>query len=563
MAVMRKLALVVVAMALGVTGLASVAASPIPPAPELWFIDSDGSDARPVIQENYGWSGFTWSPDSREFAYLLSSELHVRDVATGVDRVLVSPVDPAGIEWSPDGKWILYKFSAPDGVSGFRAVSPTDGTIRTIYQQQGAILSGATWAPDSTRIAFAGALPPPRPSPGNPASLFVVDGSSGTATEIVSDQSNYVAPTWAPDGSWIAFTTWDSNVAIVRPDGSDLKVVTIRGEYGASPDWSPDGSRLAIGTAGGLYVVDPDTNTRMRIADQGFGPEWSPDGNEIVYSADGDLFVVDVDTGGSRQLTEDPRRNDAPRAWSPDGNTIAFSSIRQLILCPGFPFPVEASIVGTSGDNHLVGTDGADVIAGLGGNDTIEGFGGNDIVCGGAGEDAIFGNDGSDTLHGQGGRDVLEGASGNDTFDGGPSSDKLEGNGGSDIVVFLSSNRGVTIDLAQGTSRGNGADVLTSIENASGTTGRDTLRGDRRKNVLRGSSVDYYGDRNDRLIGRAGSDELYGDEGDDVLRAGAGNDYLEGDRYRQRGSDELYGGRGTDTCRRGAIYVSCEHHPPL
>jgi Ca2+-binding RTX toxin-like protein len=60
-----------------------------------------------------------------------------------------------------------------------------------------------------------------------------------------------------------------------------------------------------------------------------------------------------------------------------------------------------ATIVGTSGNDHLTGTSGNDVIVGLGGNDVINGRGGNDTICGGAGNDTISGGAGDDTRLGR------------------------------------------------------------------------------------------------------------------------------------------------------------------
>ena len=57
-----------------------------------------------------------------------------------------------------------------------------------------------------------------------------------------------------------------------------------------------------------------------------------------------------------------------------------------------------ATIVGTSGDDHIRGTSHADVIFAGGGRDTVDGRGGNDIICGGAGSDHLLGGSGSDMI---------------------------------------------------------------------------------------------------------------------------------------------------------------------
>jgi len=164
------------------------------------------------------------------------------------------------------------------------------------------------------------------------------------------------------------------------------------------------------------------------------------------------------------------------------------------VLCAG----VEATIVGTPGDDRLLGTEGRDVIAGLGGRDVIYAGGGDDLVCGGDDDD------------------VISGGSGNDRLLGGPGSDELSGDPGDDVVLG-----------------GGGHDRLA------GGAGSDVLRGQGGNDRLEG------GEGDDRLIGGAGTDELLGDGGDDRL-------------FGQGGDDLLQGGAGVDRARGGPQTDSCE-----
>ncbi|WP_432561266.1 ExeM/NucH family extracellular endonuclease [Kineococcus sp. SYSU DK003] len=91
---------------------------------------------------------------------------------------------------------------------------------------------------------------------------------------------------------------------------------------------------------------------------------------------------------------------------------------------------LEATIVGTGGDDVLRGTNGADVIVGLGGDDVITGGNGDDVVCGGDGDDRISGGNGNDVLLGGAGEDRLAGDNGSDELYGGAGEDVLDqGNG--------------------------------------------------------------------------------------------------------------------------------------
>lgn len=76
---------------------------------------------------------------------------------------------------------------------------------------------------------------------------------------------------------------------------------------------------------------------------------------------------------------------------------------------------LDATVVGTAGDDVLRGTHRDDVIVGLKGNDRIYPGGGNDTVCAGPGLDLVWGGDGRDHLRGGRGLDLLNGGAGRDT----------------------------------------------------------------------------------------------------------------------------------------------------
>lgn len=105
---------------------------------------------------------------------------------------------------------------------------------------------------------------------------------------------------------------------------------------------------------------------------------------------------------------------------------------------------IEATIVGTAGDDVLIGTDerdvifagpGDDIIRGGAGDDIICGAGGNDIINGGSGFDWILGGSGADRLRGDAGSDMLRGGPGDDRLAGGPNRDVLIGNTGTDVCI--------------------------------------------------------------------------------------------------------------------------------
>ena len=234
------------------------------------------------------------------------------------------------------------------------------------------------------------------------------------------------------------------------------------------------------------------------------------------------------------------------------------------------------TIVGGAGNDNLLGQDGDDILEGRAGDDTLEGGAGADTLLGGGGNNfasyanaaggvtvnlispgsntgdaagdtyssiqnligsafdddlsgtfaanTINGGDGNDTLFGNTGDDTLSGEVGDDTLNGGPGADTLLGGGGSNTASYAGSSTGLTADLVvTGNNTGNAVgDTYNSIQNLSGSSFNDTLRGTFSGNTISG------GDGNDFLLGRSGDDTLNGDGGDDRLDGGAGADALDG-----------------------------------
>jgi hypothetical protein len=199
----------------------------------------------------------------------------------------------------------------------------------------------------------------------------------------------------------------------------------------------------------------------------------------------------------------------------------------------------QATIVGTSRSDRIVGTSGQDVVAGGGGGDVIRGMGGGDVICGDLGNDTIIGGNGGDLLIGGPGTDSLSGGAGTDSLSGASGTDTLAGGTGDDTASWASSTNPITVDLAAGTSAGDGSDTLAGVEDLTGGSGNDTLSGDDSGNVIGGGPGD------DTLIGDAGDDTLTGDTGTDTVKGGDGADRLDSGV----GIDMVEGGSGTNICR--------------
>ena len=203
------------------------------------------------------------------------------------------------------------------------------------------------------------------------------------------------------------------------------------------------------------------------------------------------------------------------------------------------------SLYGGAGNDWLIGGEGADFLDGGSGSDTVEyldsvaaisvnlkagiGSGGDaqgdqfrDIenVVGSWNDDTIVGNAATNFLDEYAGDDLLFGGEGGDTLDGGFGDDTLEGEADADVIFgsagvdtasYATSDAGVEVNLATGLVAGGHAqgDMLSSIENLTGSAFGDRLTGAGMDNVIKGGNGD------DTIRGGAGVDRVWGGAGDD------------------------------------------------
>jgi Ca2+-binding RTX toxin-like protein len=279
---------------------------------------------------------------------------------------------------------------------------------------------------------------------------------------------------------------------------------------------------------------------------------------------------------------------------------------------------------GSNLGDTLVGNASRNILGGLAGSDSLLGGLGDDLLVGGAGADTLNGQEGADAvsyidsgagvsvslatgtgasgsaagdvlqsieglegseyadsltgdslnniLSGLGGADSLNGNAGNDLLSGGAGGDTLNGGEGSDTASYLTSDAGVSVNLATGKASGGhaGGDVLLSVENVTGSLASDTLIGSAGDNTLNPGLG-----ANDTVDGGVGSDLLVldysaGDTGSGVSNSsgssfyrltGGGTTYLDYlsysgiERFSVTGTsknDTLYGGAYSDSFSGGA-----------
>jgi hemolysin type calcium-binding protein len=170
-----------------------------------------------------------------------------------------------------------------------------------------------------------------------------------------------------------------------------------------------NGGPVAGGTTGGTAVAVPTLEPDLVSSD-----------------AIDTIPAASCTDDSSNPLTVDQRGFPRPIDGNGDLIDACDSGAVEVPACGG----VEATIVGTNGDDTLDGTSGEDVIVGAAGNDTIDGKAGNDTICGGPGNDQITGGPGLDMIFGGPGLDTIMSQDGvSDTINctgGGPDSGTVD-----------------------------------------------------------------------------------------------------------------------------------------
>lgn len=294
----------------------------------IWLINTDGSNHRPLLSGANSYSSPRWSPDGSRLAYVSSAEgrgpeLYVRWMDTGQTALLSNLSEaPSSIAWSPDGTQIAFSQLVKTEAPSLASPPPKP--------------EGAEWAPGVTyidRLTYradgAGYLD------NGYSQVFVIPTEGGTARQITSGNFNHGGKiSWAPDGSHVVMSAnrnedWEyaqrnSDLWSVFVEDGAMHQLTDRDGPDASPAYSPDGNRIAYlgyddekmgyhNTK--VYILDIQTNEVTELSgelDRSVDAvEWAGSSNRLLISYDdfgkkqaaeltmeGDIQVIADDLSG-------------------------------------------------------------------------------------------------------------------------------------------------------------------------------------------------------------------------------------------------------------------------
>jgi Tol biopolymer transport system component/imidazolonepropionase-like amidohydrolase len=335
----------------------------------VWLLPCNGGDARALTDGFGGDHQPQFSPDGKSlvFASHRDGNYHLWKIAldgSAPMQITFGPYDHREPVWSPDGAHIIFS-SDRSGNYDLWKIDLATGTLTQITHHPDNDYF-PSYSPDGRSIAWVSDRLGRRGLVRR-SGLFMRSG--GAATRLIAEpQSSYISgPSWSPDGSRIAFVEHSDIIFELANSNSVLKSVDLgTGEivaisnaedvFGFRPAWI-DADELLYSADGKIKSKHLSRNESEEIpfaaeieiqrrpyqrkrydlrdaqprAVKGiFGPVASSVDERVAFVALGDIWVHEP--GGASKAVTKHTAMDIDPDWSPDGRFLAFASDRDGLM---------------------------------------------------------------------------------------------------------------------------------------------------------------------------------------------------------------------------------------
>jgi len=286
-----------------------------------------------------------FSPDGKNIAFTKGTDewagIFIVPITGGEEVELIKSKIIYGLDWSPDGKWLVYtgKASAADPFSVYLLSLDTRQTHQLVTREAGAYLyKYPAFSPDGKWIAYC------RVDAIKNQDVFVVPVAGGKPRRVTAENKEIYGLDWSPDGESVYYNS-DHRRNIYRQNVFDIESkpqllipnMNITSEH---LDISPNGQHVLLEQwtyLTNIYEIvlgDGDIKTEpQKLISSSNRSDWnaqlSPSGKWFAFlsnrSGSNELWISDNEGSHLTRLTSLDLFYESTHGWSPDGQTIAFT----------------------------------------------------------------------------------------------------------------------------------------------------------------------------------------------------------------------------------------------